>query len=237
MSAQTGPTIIRDGLVLALDAADLGSYPGAGTVWSDLSSNGFIGTLRSGVGYSNDNFGSMVFSGVSGYVECPSVNAMGAIPNQTFETWVKSTGLGPSKTLGGLICPEYGQLSYISNSPSNGSVQYVLYLADGSVPIVSLTTTNVNCFDNRWHHIACTRNDTNAVIYVDGISRASTSGGGAWPGATIYSAMKTQIGNNPNNSIYHLNGSMGLARIYNKALTAAEVLQNYNALKPRFKLN
>ena len=233
---EMGPRVITNGLVLALDAADLGSYPGAGTTWNDLSSNGFNGTLVGGVGYSNTGFGSMVLDGVDDRITSPSVNTMGGIPNQTLEIWIKSSGVGPSgQTRGGLICPDYGQLSHIN---SNGSVFYGLYFISTSNTLnVSLTTTNVNCFDNRWHHIACTRNDTNAVIYVDGISRASTSGGGAWSGSNIHSNMNVEIGNNPNDLYYRLMGNIGLARIYNKALTAAEVLQNYNALKPRFKLN
>ena len=233
-----GPRVITNGLVLALDAADLGSYPGAGTTWNDLSSNGFNGTLVGGVGYSNTGFGSMVLDGVDDKIMAPPVNTMGAMPNQTLEIWIKSSGLGITQSRGGLICPDYGQLSHISNSPTTGSVFYGLYFTSTSDPInVSLTTTGVNCFDNRWHHIACTRNDTNAVIYVDGISRASTSGGGAWSGSNIHSNMNVEIGNNPNDLYYRLMGNIGLARIYNKALTAAEVLQNYNALKPRFKLN
>ena len=248
---EMGPRIITDGLILALDAADQGSYPGAGTTWNDLSSNGFNGTLVGGVGYSNTGFGSMVLDGVDDKITAPSVNTMGAIPNQTFEIWMKSSGLGLN-TQAGLVCPDYGQQSHIRNSgPATGSVTYVLYTTDNppgtdstgiATTIVSLTAFSnfvdgVNCFDNRWHHIACTRNSADAVIYIDGISRVSTSGGGAWSGKTKYSAMNVEIGNNPNDTGYKLNGSLGLVRIYNKALTAAEVLQNYKALKPRFKLN
>ena len=247
---EMGPRIITDGLILALDAADQGSYPGAGTTWNDLSSNGFNGTLVGGVGYSNTGFGSMVLDGVNDRIESPSVNTMGGIRNQTLEIWIKSSGVASGQSSAGLVCPDYGQTSSISNSPSAGSVKYELKTTDyppgtpgtGSpVTLVNFTApgaSGVNCFDNRWHHIACTRNDTDAVIYIDGISRASTSGGGAWSGGTQYSAMNTQIGHNPNdNTLYHLIGNIGLARIYNKALTAAEVLQNYKALKPRFKLN
>ena len=55
-----GPRVITDGLVLALDAADVSSYPGSGTTWTDLSGNGNNGTLVNGVGYDN---GSLIFDG------------------------------------------------------------------------------------------------------------------------------------------------------------------------------
>ena len=60
----TGPNIITDGLVLALDAANSRSYPGTGTTWSDLSGNGNSGTLTNGPTFNSGNGGSIVFDGV-----------------------------------------------------------------------------------------------------------------------------------------------------------------------------
>ena len=238
MSSEIGPKTIRDGLVFAVDAADQGSYVSGSITWNDLSGNRFNGTLNGGVGYSNTGFGSMVLDGVDDRITSPSVNTMGGIPNQTLEIWIKSSGLGITQSRGGLICPDYGQLSHISNSPTTGSVFYGLYFTSTSDPInVSLTTAGVNCFDNIWHHITCTRNSADAVIYVDGISRASGSGGGAWSGSNVHSNMNVEIGNNPNNFYYRLMGNIGLARIYNKALSASEVVQNYNAGRSRFGLS
>jgi hypothetical protein len=44
MAITRGPKIVRNGLVLALDAADKNSYPGTGTTWNDLSGNNNNGT-------------------------------------------------------------------------------------------------------------------------------------------------------------------------------------------------
>ena len=242
---EMGPRIITDGLILALDAADQGSYPGAGTIWNDLSSKGFNGTLVGGVGYSNTGFGSMVLDGANDRIESPSVNTMGRIRNQTLEIWIKSSGVASGQSSAGLVCPDYAQTSSISNSPSAGSVRYTLATTDNppgtagteiAVTLVSLVSSAVNCFDNIWHHITCTRNSADAVIYVDGISRASGSGGGAWSGSNVHSNMNVEIGNNPNDFYYRLMGNIGLARIYNKALSASEVVQNYNAGRVRFGL-
>jgi hypothetical protein len=228
-----GPKIVRDDLILNLDAADINSYPGSGTTWYDLSGRVNNATLVNGPTVSNR---AIVLDGTNDLVTAPPVNTLGAIPNHAFEIWVKTPGLGSGKTVGGLICPDYGMISHITG---NGNITYFLYNTDASPyqTLVSLGTSGVNMFDNNWHHVVCTRNPGNASIYVDGVVRATTSGGIAtWSGATIWSSMNTQIGNNPNDQYYNLYGNIASAKIYRKYLTAQEVLQNYNATKTRFGL-
>jgi len=67
MSYSNGPTIVTDGLVLALDAADKNSYPGSGTTWNDLAGSN-NGTLTNGPTFDSGNGGSIVFDGVDDYV-------------------------------------------------------------------------------------------------------------------------------------------------------------------------
>ena len=57
--------IVKDGLILNLDAGNRYSHPGSGTTWSDLSGNNNNGTLVNGVGYSSSNGGSFVFDGTN----------------------------------------------------------------------------------------------------------------------------------------------------------------------------
>jgi hypothetical protein len=64
--------LVRNGLVLALDAGRTLSYPGSGTTWTDLSGNGNTGTLTNGPTYSSANGGSLVFDGVDDYVNLGS---------------------------------------------------------------------------------------------------------------------------------------------------------------------
>lgn len=234
MAEIQGPKIVRDGLVLALDAADKNSYPGSGTTWFDVSGNSNNGTLVNGPTYSTSNNGILQLDGTNDLISAPSCNTLGGLSEQAFEIWVKSSGLGPGKSIGGLICPDYGQISYID---SGGNVVYYIYSTDGGYPGVYLfsnSTSGVNIFDNKWHHIVCTRGNSEYNIYVDGISRASGNGGGTWSGATIWSGMNTQIGNNPNDVYHNLYGNIALAKIYKKYLSAKEVLQNYNVTKTRF---
>ena len=231
------PPIVTNGLVLYLDGANKASYPGSGTSWINLGTKGGTSTLFGGIGFSSTDGGIMMLDGANDTVLAPSVNTLGSLSNQTFEIWVKTPGLGAGKTIGGLVCPDYGMTSYIT---STGNISYNLYTTDsGSTPgyILSLATSGVNVFDNRWHHVACTReNNGPGRIYVDGRLRAQSSNTGNWSGVTIWSSMNTQIGNNPNDVFFNLSGSIASAKIYNATLSATEIAQNYNALKSRFGL-
>lgn len=228
--------MIQDGLILSLDAADKNSYPGSGTTWIDTSGRGNNSSLVNGVSYSSANNGVMVLDGTDDIVLAPPVNTLGAIPEHTFEIWVKSPGLGPGKSIGGLICPDYGMISYIAGG---GGIVYQLYNTDSwptAYYMVSIGSVGINCFDNRWHHIICTRNSATAAIYIDGTLNNSTSGGGIWSGSTIWSGMSTSIGNNPNDVYYHLLGNIAIAKIYNRSLSAIEIQNNYIQYKTRFNL-
>jgi len=179
----------------------------------------------------------MVLDGTNDVIYAPSVNSFGGIPNHTFEMWVKSPGLGPGKSVGGLFCPDYGMITYIG---ADGNVTYYLYSTDAGYPgsyIASIGTSGVNIFDNQWHHLAFTRaNSEPARIYVDGVLKVSSVNTGNWSGTTIWSGMNIQIGNNPNDAYYNLLGNIAVAKMYKRALTASEILQNYNATKSRFGL-
>ena len=74
MGAFAGPEIAESGLVLALDAGNLKSYPGSGTTWTDLSGGGNTGTLTNGPTYSSANGGSLVFDGTNDYISLSSSN-------------------------------------------------------------------------------------------------------------------------------------------------------------------
>ena len=92
----------------------------------------------------------------------------------------------------------------------------------------------MNLFNNAWHHIVCTRTSATAAIYINGVLTATGGGGGSWTGNNIWSAMDGLIGNNPNNIYYWANGSISVAKIYNRALSATEIQQNFNAVRGRY---
>ena len=100
MGFYRGPNIVKDGLVLHLDAANYKSYPGSGTTWSDLSGNGNNGTLTNGPTFDSGNRGSIVFDGSNDfvYLSNPSSLAFGT-GDFSIEIWCNPDSIneGPSE--------------------------------------------------------------------------------------------------------------------------------------------
>ena len=226
----TGPNIVTDGLVLHLDAANTKSYPGSGTTWLDKSGYRNNGTLTNGPTYSSLNGGNIVFDGTNDIVNI-GASSKYLSAYHAYEVWIKTSGLG-TNTVSGILGISYG---LTINLVSGGNLQYAVYSNESSSYIIYDNTTGVNLFDAKWHHIVCTRGVSAYSIYIDGaINR--TGGPGSWTGTNIWAAMDAQIGNNPNNVNLLYMGAIAIVKVYNKALSAQEVLQNYNATKSRFNL-
>ena len=99
MSCIRGPSIVTNGLVLCLDAANIKSYAGTGTAWNDLSGNSRTGTLTNGPTYSGTNGGSIVFDGVNDYVQTPSLSLTGNETNLTLSCWFKPANTNTTKAV------------------------------------------------------------------------------------------------------------------------------------------
>ena len=105
MSIHYSPTTVTSGLVLCLDAGNAKSYPGSGTVWTDLSGNGNTGTLINGPTYNSANGGSIVFDGVNDYANIGvgrGVNQFSG--NFAVSVWVMRLSGGPNF---GNVCGDY----------------------------------------------------------------------------------------------------------------------------------
>ena len=113
MGAGYGPSIITDGLVLNLDAANKRSYPGSGTTWHDLTKNKVIGTLTNGPTYSG---GSLVFNGTSSYITLgTNSNLNFGTGDFTIDCWYKLSATTPN---------DQGILNDIAGTFSSGSVLF-----------------------------------------------------------------------------------------------------------------
>jgi len=228
------PSIVTSGLVQNWDSGFVSSYPKTGTTWKNLSVGGINSSLVNGVGYNSENFGSLVFDGVDDVITSSAGNNY-PYPYHTFEIWVKSSGLAPGMTQGGLLGLDYGRVVTIT---STGNIQYSLYTGVGANQglLFAVSTTGVNVFDNNWHHIVCSRGESVYEMYVDGVLNKTGGNGGqsTWNGLNTWSSMTSVIGNNPNNSNLKLLGNISSVRIYNRQLTLQEVLQNYRAGLQRY---
>ena len=223
---QSGQEIVTDGLVLHLDAAQLRSYPTTGTTWTDLSGVGNNGTLTNGPTFNSQFGGGIVLDGVNDYVRYPMINYAA----ETVMVWTKSNTVN------------YNKDAYISSSRfnnghiihpfvngKNGAI-YLLTSTGGNIVVSGYSLANITIP----HFFCYTTNGSNLhIAYIDGaeIGRSTTA-----ITRTTLAAVTTDLGfDNVPGSRYG-NANYYIALRYNRALTATEVLQNYNATKSRFGL-
>jgi hypothetical protein len=232
MAFANGGRIVTDGLVLSLDAGDRNSYPGTGTVWTDMSGNGNNGTLTNGPTFSSANGGSIVLDGTNDYIiDSSTVNIPVGSSSRTIQMWVYPTtntnnfvqlGIG-----GG------GNQVYIVQYYKIGSPDYIF--TDGVNGGNNLTISGVQLPTlNAWNFFVFGNSGQNYFYYLNGVSRLS----GTWPATINTVGQKYVLGNRDDGVGFNtpISGSIGLVSIYNRALTESEILQNYNAQKSRFGL-
>lgn len=228
MATYGGPSIVTNGLVLYLDAANKKSYPGSGTTWSDLSGSGNSGTLVNGPTFNSGKGGSIVFDGTNDYANCGNILNY-TTGNFSFSCWVFINSLTTNAGGQGPILFYKG--SYLNNGYYNQIGQ------NGQINFITNTNPEVNTFTlpgtivaGNTYNITFTRNGASVRIYVNGVDLTSTTG------------VHTTIPSSSSNfNIASYNQGQIVANIrmynflnYNRALTAQEVLQNYNATRTRY---
>jgi hypothetical protein len=219
--------IVRDGLVLNLDAAKKESYSGYGITWSDISGVGNNGTLTNSPIYSSNNGGVIVFDGVNdfcintlstGFTQKMTVITIGKSPNST---WGNYAGLGSARVNNGYI---------IHNNPGFNSVTFYVINSSGSyTDIGSVTPVNIQNFN----FYALTTNGSNShKRYLNGTI----------VGTSTTSVTRTDAVSSQNNWLASDSGVsgryndivIGTHLVYNRELSEQEISQIYNAYKSRF---
>jgi hypothetical protein len=226
MAVAYNPKIVTDGLVLALDAANVKSYPGSGTTWTDMSGLGNHGTLVNSPTYSN---GSIVFNGTTQYIN------VGSQPLQnnssfTISTFVQFTNFNTG-----------GYQSIIdSGNFGTGTIGYCLAKDNLNNLFVAVnsgySSVNTNVTNNTWYEFAATASFGSPYIlkiYINGVER-SVVGSGVSSTLTISQNLVRSFTNY--NLATYTSGSQSSLKIYNRALSAAEIQQNFNALRGRYSI-
>jgi len=230
-----GPKTVTNGLVLAVDAADKNSYVGSGTTWRNLSGNSNTGTLTNGPTFNTSNGGTIVFDGVDDYVSVSSAQSLNPGTNSfTIDYWCKINSSYASCALeargtGNL----YGFLA-VAYYPG-GYMSLLLNGANDPSQNIYLTTTTPIQF-NVWNYqsIVVDRSTQQIIFYYNGYQTGNkvniTDTGTIDPGSGYIYWIGGDLGGSP------MNGNIPILKQYNRALSATEVLQNYNATKTRFGL-
>lgn len=233
----SGQKIITDGLVLNLDAAQLRSYPTTGTTWRDLSGNGNNGTLVNGVGFSG---GSMVFDGVDDYVTSNPLNTL--LDNSSLTVTIFVNINEPTlSTRGGLVCNQKylseidpGGFGFVIETFGRIAVNLTKDIGGVKNSYESLAIFNMDRQQFSQYTFTYNSNTKTVTTYKNGVQKATTTNANyGWTKNTTN--RDTFIGKNTQGgwgAFYKMNISQ--VQIYNRALTASEILQNYNATKSRY---
>jgi hypothetical protein len=225
------PRIVTNGLVLNLDAARQNSYNG-GTTWRDLSGLGNTGTLVNGVGYSSANKGSLSFDGVNDYVQT-SLNY--SLPSSTTEFTCSSWFRCSTQSTNTLLVSNYEttpdpfQLYVLQNGKFRG---YTRNSSDTSTFVDSSTLVN----DSKYHYVVYTKDSSNNYkLYIDLVLEGTTNvnlGAIIVSNNIVIGTLNYYIINGAPQAFFQ--GNIPQVSIYNRALSASEIQQNYNAMRGRF---
>jgi hypothetical protein len=226
MPTHEGPNIITDGLVLCLDAADKNSYPTTGTTWTDVSGNDNNGTLTNGPTFDSANGGSIVFDGVNDSVQ----GNTSAFKRNNGEEITVSAWIRPQKLS--------GSYQDIVTNRLNTSYNWILYqhTTDGALAFHGTAQNKSNYIPtlNNWINVTVTVNSSQiCLLYVNSSLEFTVNNYQYGPSTEN----RLWIGNGAYESSFEpYLGRIAIVNIYNRALSATEILQNYNATKSRFGL-
>ena len=223
MAGNVAPNIVTDGLVFYLDAANTKSYISGSSTWTDISGFQRNGTLTNGPTFNTASGGNIVLDGSNDFVTFGDVAALNFTTAFSIGCWFRASAVQPSV--------DSAIMGNLNGLPYNG---YMLWYNSNTVDFyynsgirANSTTTIVS---NVWYHVMGIWTGAAAQIYLNGVLNVSTAQAtGPLTGSTLFTVGQYQASRN-------FAGNISACSAYNRALSATEVLQNYNATKGRYGL-
>lgn len=234
MSFNYSPKIVNDSsLLFYLDAVNTKSYVSGSTTWTDISKGGNTGTLVNGPSFSSANGGSIVFDGTDDYCNVP-ISAVPTGNQATVSFWTKFNVTQVSSIFSAYNSA--GQRQINIHLTWSDSIAYWDCGATGGTYDRINSSTLTTAQKTGWHNWVFTKDATagTMVIYLDGISLASGTGKTNTIG-TISTASKRCAIASFDDTMYY-SGNISSMLLYNRALSATEITQNFNTHKSRFGL-
>jgi hypothetical protein len=218
MALEHHPRIVTNGLVMYVDAANTRSYSGSG-----ITANGLIGgiggTLISGVGFGTTNNGHFIFDGTDDYINFGN-SAIIQQNSGTISAWAKASS--PGGSFRGIIAKRLAYGLFYADS--------VLVTYDWNTNLTR--SSGINIADGAWKNVVMTYQSgvTNGTfIYLNGVSVLTTT-------ITIQNQTSNLFGGAEAVASQYASCQISSFNMYDRALTAQEILQNYNATKKRYGL-
>jgi hypothetical protein len=234
MGVIAGANINDNGLIFSLDAANFRSYSGSGLTSFGLV-GGIGGTLVNGVGFTSTNGGSFIFDGTNDQITVASDVLDIGLSDFTIKVWFKTNSSANGSFIANQVNNGWNGFNYWI---SNGQIYCVVDWGNSQQYGAIITTATYN--DNTWKEVVFVMNGStvsNWKIHINGSlvntslafeSQLTLSGSG------ISNNVPLTLGTREFGGFY--NGNISQVSIYNRALTAKEIKQNYNATKKRYGL-
>lgn len=229
------PSFVTDGLVMRLDAGNASSYPGSGTNWTDLTGNGNNGTLINGPAYNPS--GSIFFDGVNDYMTASPLPS--GTNSFTMSVWMY-LGTNINGDYGGQV---KGLIIFSGNAVGTYEFNLTTSGATAGPPVAmtlarygggqtgTCTVSGITMPIQQWHNVVAVRDGASSQkLYLNGVLLTSGNISNSMTAGTLH------MGGAPANATYdgYMNGNFSHITQYNRALTAGEIEQNFNALRGRF---
>lgn len=226
------PPVISTSIILHLDAGNSSSYPGSGTTWTDLTGNARNATLVNSPTYNSSNGGYLSFLDTS--FQHATIANFGDIPQWTIEAWARPT-VSLSGKVTAIFCNQFNGASKLNFSIGTNLAPTSYNICAGFYNGQWRTTSGFAPALNTWYSFVGTYNGTTISQYVNGVlSSTTTYNGNPQTGGEIRIARRwDDVANSATN---FFGGDIAVIRLYSTALTAAQVLQNFNANRVRFGL-
>ena len=229
--------VVSSGLLMHLDAGNSSSYSGTGTTWSDLSGNGNHATLVNGPTFSSADGGAIDFDGSNDRAE---VSLLMPSRPYTASIWISHDSM--SGFFQYYLSQRFSSTSNITGfslfrDVPFGSYRYklvhrvTLVNSPGGTPYYPIHRSTTQLTNGTWYNLCVVASTTDFKIYVNGTLESTTTNSGSMAGS--YGSL--HIGS-LNGSSNFFNGRMSSVLVYNKALSATEVTQNFDAIKSRYGL-
>lgn len=232
MPASNGPNTVTDGLILCLDAGNRESYPGSGTSWNDLSTNSLSGTLVNAPTYSSSNLGYISFSGASSqYINIGDVGALKkSHTSLSIAVWLRRSSFVSETAILGKMGGA-GSRGFQFTCTAAGLMDFTYF--NNTAGTSSSSTTSVSVVPtSTWIYLAFTftASGTNR-LYINGIQNATSAALSTLNGLN---SEPFRIANRGSVGVTDFTGDMSVVHVYETELSAASVLQNFNALRSRY---
>ena len=226
-SFTSSENIVTDGLIFRVDAGDSSSYSGTGTTWTDVV-NGNNGTILNGTAYNSAEGGYFDFDGVDDKVDFGQPAILESFP-MSIDVWFYSANAGDGIITKGIT----RQLPSLRDWDLFGNGSNLIFaVSTGSAYNIILSDTYPSL--NAWHHLSVSWDGTTATngakMYLDGALFAQGTSS-----STVF-ATAHNIFAGGNRTGYYLDGRISMIKMYDKVLSAAEALQNFDASKARYGL-